>query len=112
MVNQFRVDVPGGRTFIVPNVVLFGNDISVVVVECEGPSTLPTRWGRESTSSSGVPTNAPMWMKSVLRAPFLTTISSWSAPFGGRHGSQRLELVMITTWNGKVQAPFPWLKSR
>ena len=32
-VNQFRVDVPGGKTFIAPDIVLFVNGIPLVV-EC------------------------------------------------------------------------------
>lgn len=36
-VNQFRVDVPGGKTFISPDIVLFVNGIPLVVVECKSP---------------------------------------------------------------------------
>jgi type I restriction enzyme R subunit len=36
-INQFRVDVPGGKTFIAPDIVLFVNGIPVVVVECKSP---------------------------------------------------------------------------
>lgn len=36
-VNQFRVDIPGGQTFIVPDIVLFVNGIPLVVVECKSP---------------------------------------------------------------------------
>jgi len=36
-VNQFRVDVPGGKTFIAPDIVLFVNGIPLVVVECKSP---------------------------------------------------------------------------
>jgi len=38
VVNQFRVDVPGGQTFIVPDLVLFVNGIPLVVIECKSPS--------------------------------------------------------------------------
>ena len=37
-INQFRVDVPGGRTFITPDIVLFVNGIPLVVVECKSPN--------------------------------------------------------------------------
>jgi type I restriction enzyme R subunit len=37
VINQFRVDVPGGQTFIIPDIVLFVNGISVGVVECKSP---------------------------------------------------------------------------
>jgi type I restriction enzyme R subunit len=36
-INQFRVDVPGGQTFIIPDIVLFVNGIPVGVVECKSP---------------------------------------------------------------------------
>ncbi|GGX55876.1 type I restriction enzyme [Streptomyces minutiscleroticus] len=39
LVNQFRVDVPGGHQQIVPDVVLFVNGIPLVVVECKEPRT-------------------------------------------------------------------------
>ncbi|MEV0974984.1 type I restriction endonuclease subunit R [Microtetraspora glauca] len=35
VVNQFRVDIPGGRGLIVPDIVLFVNGIPLVVVECK-----------------------------------------------------------------------------
>jgi len=38
VVNQFRVDVPGGKTFIAPDIVLFVNGIPLVVVECKSPN--------------------------------------------------------------------------
>ena len=39
VVNQFRVDEPGGqaRKFVVPDVVLFVNGIPLVVIECKSP---------------------------------------------------------------------------
>jgi len=36
-VSQFRVEVPGGKHFIVPDIVLFVNGIPLVVVECKSP---------------------------------------------------------------------------
>lgn len=36
-INQFRVDVPGDKTFISPDIVLFVNGIPLVVVECKSP---------------------------------------------------------------------------
>ena len=36
-INQFRVDVSGGKTFIAPDIVLFVNGIPLVVVECKSP---------------------------------------------------------------------------
>jgi len=36
-IDQFRVDVPGGKTFITPDIVLFVNGIPLVVVECKSP---------------------------------------------------------------------------
>jgi type I restriction enzyme R subunit len=38
IINQFRVDVPGGRNYIVPDIVLFVNGIPLVVIECKSPS--------------------------------------------------------------------------
>ncbi len=38
VVNQFRVDAPGGQTFIVPDLVLFVNGIPLVVIECKSPA--------------------------------------------------------------------------
>ncbi len=38
VINQFRVDVPGGKTFIEPDIVLFVNGIPLVVVECKSPT--------------------------------------------------------------------------
>ncbi|MBW1691422.1 MAG: hypothetical protein DRG87_07460 [Deltaproteobacteria bacterium] len=35
---QFRVDVPGGKTFIAPDIVLFVNGIPLVVAECKSPN--------------------------------------------------------------------------
>jgi type I restriction enzyme R subunit len=35
VVNQFRVDIPGGQGSIVPDVVLFVNGVPLVVVECK-----------------------------------------------------------------------------
>jgi len=37
VINQFRVGVPGGKTFISPDIVLFVNGIPLVVVECKSP---------------------------------------------------------------------------
>lgn len=37
VVNQFRVDLPGGRGYVVPDVVLFVNGIPLVVIECKSP---------------------------------------------------------------------------
>lgn len=36
-INQFRVDVLGGKTFMAPDIVLFVNGIPIVVVECKSP---------------------------------------------------------------------------
>jgi len=36
-INQFRMDIPGGKTFIIPDIVLFINGIPVVVAECKNP---------------------------------------------------------------------------
>ena len=38
VINQFRVDVPGGKHYIVPDVVLFVNGIPLVVIECKSPA--------------------------------------------------------------------------
>lgn len=38
VINQFRVDPPGERGFIVPDVVLFVNGIPLVVMECKSPA--------------------------------------------------------------------------
>ena len=38
IINQFRVNVPGGRSYIVPDLVLFVNGIPLVVIECKSPS--------------------------------------------------------------------------
>lgn len=38
-INQFRVDLPGGQTFIVPDIVLFVNGIPLAVIECKSPWT-------------------------------------------------------------------------
>lgn len=37
VVNQFRVDLPGGKSFIAPDLVLFVNGIPLVVAECKSP---------------------------------------------------------------------------
>jgi type I restriction enzyme R subunit len=37
-INQFRIDRPGERGFITPDVVLFVNGIPVVVIECKSPA--------------------------------------------------------------------------
>ena len=37
IINQFRVDVPGGKTFISPDIVLFVNGIPIVIIECKSP---------------------------------------------------------------------------
>lgn len=37
-VNQFRVDLPGRGTFVIPDVVLFVNGLPLVVIECKSPS--------------------------------------------------------------------------
>jgi type I restriction enzyme R subunit len=39
VINQFRVDRPGDRGFITPDVVLFVNGIPLVVIECKSPAT-------------------------------------------------------------------------
>jgi type I restriction enzyme R subunit len=38
VINQFRVDIPGGPHFIVPDIVLFVNGIPLVIVECKSPN--------------------------------------------------------------------------
>ncbi len=38
-INQFRVDLPGGQSYIVPDIVLFVNGIPLVVIECKSPLT-------------------------------------------------------------------------
>jgi len=37
VINQFRVDLPGGNSFIAPDIVIFVNGIPLVVVECKSP---------------------------------------------------------------------------
>jgi type I restriction enzyme R subunit len=37
VISQFRVDLPGGKTFITPDMVLFVNGIPLVVIECKSP---------------------------------------------------------------------------
>ena len=37
VINQFRADLPGGNSFIAPDIVLFVNGIPLVVVECKSP---------------------------------------------------------------------------
>ncbi|MEJ2724836.1 MAG: type I restriction endonuclease, partial [Deltaproteobacteria bacterium] len=37
-INQFRVDLPGRGTFVIPDVVMFVNGLPVIVVECKSPS--------------------------------------------------------------------------
>lgn len=39
VINQFRVDVIGRRSYIVPDIVLFINGIPMVVAECKSPAT-------------------------------------------------------------------------
>ena len=47
-INQFRVDVPGGKTFISPDIVLFVNGIPFVVVECKSPKiNIQSNGGRD-----------------------------------------------------------------
>jgi len=38
-INQLRVDLPGGQSYIVPDIVLFVNGIPLVVIECKSPLT-------------------------------------------------------------------------
>jgi type I restriction enzyme R subunit len=38
-INQFRVDLPGGQSYIIPDMVLFVNGIPLVVIECKSPLT-------------------------------------------------------------------------
>ena len=38
VINQFRVDRPGDRGFITPDIVLFVNGIPLVVIECKSPA--------------------------------------------------------------------------
>ncbi|SDC72476.1 type I restriction enzyme, R subunit [Melghirimyces thermohalophilus] len=38
VINQFRVDPPGSRHYIIPDLVLFVNGIPLIVVECKSPS--------------------------------------------------------------------------
>jgi type I restriction enzyme, R subunit len=38
VINQFRVDRPGERGFITPDIVLFVNGIPLVVIECKSPA--------------------------------------------------------------------------
>jgi type I restriction enzyme R subunit len=44
VVNQFRVDEPGGQAkkYVVPDLVLFVNGVPLVVVECKSPSRRPS----------------------------------------------------------------------
>ena len=37
-INQFRVDLPGHGSFVIPDMVLFVNGLPIVVVECKSPS--------------------------------------------------------------------------
>lgn len=37
-INQFRIDLPGRGTFVIPDIVLFVNGLPLVVVECKSPS--------------------------------------------------------------------------
>ncbi|MDH6086198.1 type I restriction endonuclease subunit R [Umezakia ovalisporum] len=39
IINQFRVDIPGGKNYIIPDIVLFVNGIPLVVIECKSPSS-------------------------------------------------------------------------
>jgi type I restriction enzyme R subunit len=38
VIDQFRVDIPGTRSYCVPDLVLFVNGIPIVVVECKSPA--------------------------------------------------------------------------
>jgi type I restriction enzyme R subunit len=37
-INQFRVDLPGRGTFVIPDIVLFVSGLPLVVIECKSPS--------------------------------------------------------------------------
>ena len=37
-INQYRVDLPGGRSFVIPDVVLLVNGLPLVVIECKSPA--------------------------------------------------------------------------
>lgn len=39
IINQFRIDIPGGKNYIIPDIVLFVNGIPLVVIECKSPSS-------------------------------------------------------------------------
>jgi|SRR5579875_548991 type I restriction enzyme R subunit len=59
--NQFRIEVPGRNSFIIPDVVLFVNGIPLVVIECKSPAlTDPIEAGvaqlqRYASQEEGVP---------------------------------------------------------
>lgn len=38
VIDQFRVDIPGTRSYCIPDLVLFVNGIPIVVVECKSPA--------------------------------------------------------------------------
>ncbi len=43
-INQYRVDLPGPGTFVIPDVVLFVNGLPLVVVECKSPAITDPRY--------------------------------------------------------------------
>lgn len=62
VINQFRVNAPGGQRYIVPDLVLFVNGIPLVVIECKSPAlTSPVeeaitqlrRYSNQRTRTSG-----------------------------------------------------------
>ncbi|MET8446600.1 HsdR family type I site-specific deoxyribonuclease [Streptomyces sp. NPDC005209] len=78
VVNQFRLDIPGGHAPIVPDVVLFVNGIPLVVLECKEPrtSTLAKAVGQLRRYAEQVPSESRTGNQKLFHTVQLTAVTS------------------------------------
>ena len=112
VVNQFRVDCPGGQAkkFIVPDLVLFVNGIPLVVVECKSPAYLGAdRRGHRPAPAVLQPAASRGSRTTRATSACSTRTSSWSPPATTRPASapSAPQAVHYLEWKDTARSRWP-----
>lgn len=107
VVNQFRVDIPGGHGLIVPDVVLFVNGIPLVVVECKSTteSSLAGAVGQLRRYAEQVPGESRTGNQKLFHTVQLTVATSGE---DARLGTFTAEYEHYVPWRD----PYPLTKEQ
>ncbi|NTU82077.1 MAG: type I restriction endonuclease subunit R [Chloroflexales bacterium] len=90
VINQFRVDLPGGQSYIIPDLVLFVNGIPLVVIECKSPAiTNPIEEGITQLlryTNQGTWADAEKGVERLFHYNLLMIVTSWFQARAGAVG--------------------------